>query len=258
MSIVHRGRIFTACALILGLSLGLLSRPSQAASFDCKSINLSMNEREICDDEKLSALDSKLATLYAEVKQKLEPSAVVELQRSQRDWIRLRNQCASAECLSDAYQSRIQALGAPDVLADTKDQPSPQFQANGALPVISKDLVAKLISGRWLVSLGPNPFTIKITAITISDNGCLQHYSVASLKSLEQEQQYEVILQTKMHCSHGRQGQTATKFWISHDQVRSRKITEMTWYECDSLDEVARLKKRDGSATCSSYTLDRQ
>jgi uncharacterized protein len=78
-----------------------------AAGFDCLRASTSV-ERMICSTPALSAADDQLAALYDARKAKDKSVA-----SSQRDWLRnVRNKCTTAECLTQAYATRIQALGA--------------------------------------------------------------------------------------------------------------------------------------------------
>lgn len=77
-------------------------------SFNC-AFARTVVEGMICGNPKLSALDSKLSSLY-QAKLKSGADATV-LRSSQRDWIRLRNDCgARLSCLEQSYKSRISQL----------------------------------------------------------------------------------------------------------------------------------------------------
>lgn len=80
-----------------------------AASFDCAKATTTI-EKQICADDQLSALDSRLAQSYMEAKSN---SSSADLFKSeQRAWLAtVRNKCADAECLKQAYTARIANLG---------------------------------------------------------------------------------------------------------------------------------------------------
>ncbi|HEY4200892.1 MAG TPA: lysozyme inhibitor LprI family protein [Devosiaceae bacterium] len=81
-----------------------------AASFDC-SKNLSAQEKVVCDDPALSALDEKLAGVYAFAQDVAGSPA--SLRQAQRNWIaRRRAACEDATCLKASYEKRISELSA--------------------------------------------------------------------------------------------------------------------------------------------------
>jgi uncharacterized protein len=79
-----------------------------AASFECRKAS-SLSERMICSDEKLSALDSELGGLFQVVLGL--PSAPRDVRLSQQKWLAsIRDHCESAQCLTEAYQRRLDKL----------------------------------------------------------------------------------------------------------------------------------------------------
>jgi uncharacterized protein YecT (DUF1311 family) len=106
------------------LTLAWPATPALAASFDCKRAKAPI-EQEICGLPELSALDDKLASLYADslkVLRQANPAQVVRLQKDQRAWISIRNDCYDmihgdpeiwAEvnvCLNEKMRSRVETL----------------------------------------------------------------------------------------------------------------------------------------------------
>jgi uncharacterized protein len=90
--------------VLLGASVG----PVLAASFDCGHPGAAV-ERLICGDPDLSVLDDSLAGAYARAISAGDDADAVRA--AQRAWLRdVRNRCADAGCLADAYRSRINAL----------------------------------------------------------------------------------------------------------------------------------------------------
>ena len=75
-------------------------------SFSCQKAS-SQQEKLICSDNTLRALDSSLNYLYLAAKLKHED----KVQAAQRQWItNTRNSCRDVSCLQAAYRSRIVAL----------------------------------------------------------------------------------------------------------------------------------------------------
>jgi uncharacterized protein YecT (DUF1311 family) len=76
-------------------------------SFDCAKATTAI-ENMICNSDELSRLDSQLAVAYGAKRIGIsDPNA---LKKQQQDWVRVRNQCTDANCLTAAYQSRLQEL----------------------------------------------------------------------------------------------------------------------------------------------------
>jgi uncharacterized protein len=79
-----------------------------AASLDCGHSGATV-ERLICGDPDLSMLNDSLAGAYARAISAGDDADA--LRAAQRVWLRdVRNRCADAGCLADAYRSRIAAL----------------------------------------------------------------------------------------------------------------------------------------------------
>jgi uncharacterized protein YecT (DUF1311 family) len=76
-------------------------------SFDCAKATTAI-ENMICNSDELSRLDSQLGSAYGARRNGIsDPNA---LKRQQQDWVRVRNQCTDANCLTAAYQNRLQEL----------------------------------------------------------------------------------------------------------------------------------------------------
>ncbi len=95
--------------LIVGIGLFVaLTNIAEAASFGCYG-ELSKQERLICSDKALSALDYRLNALYSLAVQISKHD--IQLRSNQRDWIQnVRAKCSDASCLTTAYQTRIDSL----------------------------------------------------------------------------------------------------------------------------------------------------
>lgn len=89
--------------------LGLLTIHAEAASFDCAKATTKV-EKTICENDDLSRLDQELDTAYrgSLSRDDVKRQAI----KSQRDWLKnVRNPCQNAECLKQAYESRIKEIG---------------------------------------------------------------------------------------------------------------------------------------------------
>lgn len=95
-------------ALIIGITVLLFwSAPTSAASFDCAKATTKI-EHMICTTPELSKLDNGLSKLYRNARNiEFDASDVV---RAQRAWMKSRDSCEHAVCLSRLYKERIDAL----------------------------------------------------------------------------------------------------------------------------------------------------
>lgn len=83
--------------------------PAVKPSFDCAKAG-TLIEELICKDPKLSALDAKMGSTYRAARTTSADEA--SLRAAQLSWLKNeRNKCATGKCLSDAYESRLLALG---------------------------------------------------------------------------------------------------------------------------------------------------
>lgn len=81
---------------------------AEAASFDCAKAQ-SKVEHLICDNQEISKLDEELNTAYSLAQSRSEGRQTTI--KEQRQWLRaVRNACSDANCLKDAYISRINKL----------------------------------------------------------------------------------------------------------------------------------------------------
>lgn len=93
--------------LVVVLSLFLVST-AQAASFDCTKATTKV-EKMICEDSKLSALDSDMDAAYRQTKSDLHVAPWFEDQ--QRLWLKHRNACGERACLENSYRQRLGGIG---------------------------------------------------------------------------------------------------------------------------------------------------
>ena len=99
-------------ALIIAL-LSVASSPASAKargtpSFDCSKAKLA-DEKLICDDESVAALDRKVDEVYA-VSGSVHPERGAELQEQQRAWLKRRRECRDAKCIGLRYRERLTEL----------------------------------------------------------------------------------------------------------------------------------------------------
>lgn len=79
----------------------------EGPSFDCNKARGRV-DLLICADAELATLDRGLAELFAGAQaQTLDPG---ELKKTQRKWLRQRDDCESAECVTQQYRQRIETL----------------------------------------------------------------------------------------------------------------------------------------------------
>lgn len=91
-------------ALIL---LVLLAGTTSAASFDCTKAS-TFAEKEICRDGYLSNLDESLSDQYKRsYAQVIDKQALLQ---SQREWLTVRDQCNTQQCLDKTISDRIHAV----------------------------------------------------------------------------------------------------------------------------------------------------
>ena len=102
--------LLAICCLWVGT--GLAAGPS----FDCGKVKTGSIEEMICKDEKLAALDRKLAEVYGAASKKAADEHPPVLKAEQRGWIKGRNDCWKSDdkrrCVEGAYVLRIAELQA--------------------------------------------------------------------------------------------------------------------------------------------------
>jgi len=95
-----------------GAGIALAAGPS----FDCSKVQKGSVESLICKDDALSALDRKMAEIYAAAAKKATNEHPPVLKAEQRGWIKGRNECWKSEdkptCIEDSYRRRIAELQA--------------------------------------------------------------------------------------------------------------------------------------------------
>jgi uncharacterized protein len=108
-------------ASLLSVLLGALAVPVSAATqtgpaFSCAKVAPGSIEAMVCGDAELSALDRKLAGVYASALKKAANEKPPQLKATQRGWVKGRNDCWKAgdkrTCVKDSYVDRIVELQA--------------------------------------------------------------------------------------------------------------------------------------------------
>ena len=103
-------RLATVSALIVIVVLAGRHAAAAAPSFDCTKAQ-SWAEKQICGDDKLSALDSWLSPLFNQVVQRSAAKDADALKAQRKAWFKARNDCkAEADgnaCLAQRYQDFI-------------------------------------------------------------------------------------------------------------------------------------------------------
>jgi uncharacterized protein len=105
------------CARLVILLIATVPSAAEAASFDCTHTKPGQ-EKLICTNPELSQLDSTLERTYRADLARLSEGGRVELQQSERAWLRqVRTYCSAnakeqqqADCLITAYNARLKSL----------------------------------------------------------------------------------------------------------------------------------------------------
>ena len=115
----NRRSLRTASQLAVAvLSFILITGTALAAgpSFDCSKVETGSIEELICTDDQLSALDRKMAVVYAAATEKATSEQPPVLKAEQRGWIKGRNDCWKSDdkrrCIGELYELRIAELQA--------------------------------------------------------------------------------------------------------------------------------------------------
>ena len=89
---------------------------ARGPAYACDKVEAGSIEAMICQDKDLSALDRKLAGVYAAASRKATNEHPSVLKAEQRGWTKGRNECWKSDdkrgCVQDAYQRRIAELQA--------------------------------------------------------------------------------------------------------------------------------------------------
>jgi uncharacterized protein len=106
----------TILAALFALPASAASPPAQGPSFSCAKVAPGSIEAMVCADAGLSALDRRLAGVYARASKKAAKERQPVLRAEQSGWVKGRNDCWKSEdkpaCVRDAYVRRIAELQA--------------------------------------------------------------------------------------------------------------------------------------------------
>lgn len=140
MKVSWAANVIIAILMIAGMSPALVATSAVAASFDCRKA-ASADERAICSNDELSALDDAVAAGFRQAR-KTSPSAVKPLSRS---LLAERNACGGdVDCLKSAMTKAIGAyksviLGEPvDVAGEDKNKVYYGSRAGMQVSVLSR------------------------------------------------------------------------------------------------------------------------
>lgn len=130
----------------------VLSFTAQAASFDCAKAGTKA-EHLICDNPKISELDSKLGQDYQDVLGKANEEQKLRVITEQKHWLKFtRNVCENETCLKHAYWSRQAAL-------ETYFEPrSPLYEKESD----KAEAIKQVLATAPLYPLGNRPFCSQI------------------------------------------------------------------------------------------------
>ncbi|KUJ84183.1 hypothetical protein AWR36_000240 [Microbulbifer flavimaris] len=113
--------LMASCAV--AATAGLAAERS-GPSFDCSQAQRGSMEALVCADQQLSALDRKLAEVYAAASKKATNEHPPTLKAEQRGWIKGRNECWKSDnrraCVEESYHQRIAELQARYRLVPSK------------------------------------------------------------------------------------------------------------------------------------------
>ena len=111
--LLYQNRERLGVALILASIGGTVGA---APSFDCSKVEAGSIEALICQDDQLSALDRKMAAVFAAATKKASNEHPPVLKAEQRGWIKGRNDCWKSDdkrqCIEQSYKLRIAELQA--------------------------------------------------------------------------------------------------------------------------------------------------
>lgn len=92
---------------VSGLAIAMISVFSHATSFDCAKAS-SFAEIQICKSTQLQLQDERIHSAYVEA---LSSSGdKLSMRTEQRTWLKTRDQCATADCVSEAMEARLSVL----------------------------------------------------------------------------------------------------------------------------------------------------
>lgn len=119
--------------LSIGVAVTSVCVAAEGPSFDCGKVQPGSIEAQICADPALSALDRKMAEVYAAASAKAKNEQPPVLKTEQRGWVKGRDECwkdaDKRNCVESAYRSRIVELQARYRLVEAS--PAAFYACNG-------------------------------------------------------------------------------------------------------------------------------
>jgi uncharacterized protein len=97
---------------VLSVLLLLGAGGASAQSFNC-NLARTADEVLICQDDRLAALDERLSTVYARLRNSLVGAELRDLEAEQLAWLGARRRCGrDPGCIAASYRTRIRELQA--------------------------------------------------------------------------------------------------------------------------------------------------
>ena len=198
------------------------------ASFNCTKASSNV-EKMICTDVFLSELDTQMGTLYKEASKSTTNKK--ELLDNQRIWIKERENCATADCISSTTKNRISQL---ENLISTKSQDISTNIKKVELQVGSTEKIPFDISIKPVYNEAWG-FTYPLITITaLEDNLKLTNIKVNKGKC-------KVILEPEIYFSNGMPVVTKDSFPLKineYDTIKARVSQDCKLLRVDILTDV--------------------
>lgn len=147
---------------------------ASAPSFDCSKA-AGFAERTICADWTLGTTDRSLSEVYARLLQHLPPQQRLRVRQEQQSWLRQRDACRTAHCISTLSERRLSvlddaldrrdailraALRHPGDCQETRiDHIGPRLEPDESAP--PQGTTVGFANGVWLVSYDREPAVLR-------------------------------------------------------------------------------------------------
>lgn len=132
--------------------------------------------------------------------------------------------------------------------------------------VPSKETLRKLIAGEWVVSVGPNPSSARITGNAIWNSSCWSRYKILAVRPGKMNKISAYVVEIELtsaggpgDCGHSSKPGFSLAL-ISADDVRSGNVTSMSWMNCSSkrdVDSALQYQDPRDSNVCSRFGMGR-
>ncbi len=148
-------RTLTLCTALL---LGAIASPGQGASFDCAKAATRV-EQFLCGSPALGKLDERMAAAYGAARAAQKDQAARErLLADQKAWLRERDTCETAACLTRVYATRIAVLtgdnptGVAPLQQTDLQETGPHYTIKASFPVTAGVTDAEAAANREIRS----------------------------------------------------------------------------------------------------------